>query len=94
MEAFINTVGIIAGALVLSAFVPQVIKSYRRKRMEDVSLLLMIMLCVGMSLWVIYGIARRDLVIIGANVSGIALNFILIGMKLKYDRSDRVLQRK
>ncbi|MEE8132708.1 MAG: SemiSWEET family transporter [Nitrososphaerales archaeon] len=82
----IDLIGIFAGGLVLSAFIPQVIKAYRRKRMQDVSMLLMVFISVGMFLWVVYGIARSDLVIIGANTTGMALNLTLIGMKLKYDK--------
>lgn len=76
----------IAGVLVLLGFVPQVIRSYKRKQMEDVSSFLMILIAVGMFLWIIYGVYRQDPTIIGTNVGGMALNLILLGMKYKYTR--------
>lgn len=76
----------IAGVLVLLGFVPQVIRSYKRKQMEDVSSFLMILIAVGMFLWIIYGIYRQDPTIIGTNVGGMTLNLILLGMKYKYTR--------
>jgi uncharacterized protein with PQ loop repeat len=54
--------------------------------MFDVSAHLMILIASGMFLWVIYGFIRSDPVIIGANVTGFALNIILLVMKIKYDK--------
>jgi MtN3 and saliva related transmembrane protein len=84
--ALADTIGIIAGALVLSSFIPQLFKAYKTKRMIDVSIYLMGLIASGMFLWIVYGIIRKDLVIIGTNVSGFILNVILIILKLKYDK--------
>jgi MtN3 and saliva related transmembrane protein len=84
--ALADTIGIIAGALVLSSFIPQLFKAYKTKRMIDVSIYLMGLIASGMFLWIVYGIIRKDLVIIGTNVSGFILNVILIVLKLKYDK--------
>jgi MtN3 and saliva related transmembrane protein len=37
-----------------------------------------------MSLWIVYGIEKQDFVIIGANVSTVILNMILLGLKARY----------
>lgn len=81
---WLTLVGSIASVLVSSSFIPQIIKGYRTKRLNDVSYLLMILISVGMSLWIVYGIEKQDLVIIGANTATIALNMILLGMKVRY----------
>lgn len=89
MEDFVfltDLIGITAGILVLSSFIPQLHKAYKTKRMEDVSIYLMAFIASGMFLWVIYGIIRRDPVIIGANAAGFVLNIILMILKLKYDK--------
>jgi MtN3 and saliva related transmembrane protein len=39
-----------------------------------------------MGLWIIYGIEKQDFVIIGANVATIALNMILLGLKVRYSK--------
>ena len=81
-----DTIGIIAGILVLSSFIAQLHKAYKTKTMLDVSIYLMGLLASGLFLWVIYGIIREDPVIIGTNVSGFILNVILLILKLKYDK--------
>ena len=43
-----------------------------------------IMIIVGLSLWVIYGIVKWDIVIAVANAIGVTLNSILLFLKLKY----------
>ena len=81
-----DIIGIIAGILVLSSFIPQLNKAYKTKRMSDVSIYLMGLIASGMLLWVVYGIIRRDPVIIGTNAAGFVLNIILMILKLKYDK--------
>jgi MtN3 and saliva related transmembrane protein len=85
-----DSIGIIAGILVLSSFIPQLHKAYKTKKMLDVSIYLMGLIASGMFLWVIYGIIRKDPVIIGTNVAGFVLNVILIVLKLKYDKLHKV----
>lgn len=81
---WLTLVGSIASVLVSSSFIPQIIKGYRTKRLNDVSYLLMILISVGMSLWIVYGIEKQDMVIVGANTATIALNMTLLGLKAKY----------
>jgi MtN3 and saliva related transmembrane protein len=83
---FADVIGITAGILVLSSFIPQLRKAYKTKRMLDVSIYLMALIASGMFLWVIYGIIRRDPVIIVTNASGFILNIILMILKLRYDK--------
>jgi len=83
---WLTLVGSMASALVSVSFVPQIIKGYKTKRLDDVSYLLMILISVGMSLWVVYGIEKQDSVIIGANIVTIALNMLLLGLKIKYSK--------
>ena len=83
---FADVIGIIAGILVLSSFIPQLHKAYKTRRMSDVSIYLMGLIASGMLLWVVYGIIRRDPVIIGTNAAGFVLNIILMILKLKYDK--------
>lgn len=78
--------GSAASALVSVSFIPQIIKGYRTKRLEDVSYLLMILISIGMGLWIVYGIEKGDYVIIGANVSTVGLNMTLLGLKIRYSR--------
>lgn len=77
-------IGLAAGLITTSGFIPQVIKGYRSGRMEDVSLFMPIVLMVGMTLWLIYGIYLQDLPIIFWNAVAIGLNCVLLMMKVRY----------
>ena len=86
LVAWADIIGTVSGILVLSSFVPQLMKAYKTKKMSDVSIHLMSLIATGMFLWVIYGFIRSDLVIIGTNATGFALNITLLVMKLRYDK--------
>ena len=85
-EDLVVWIGTIAGILVLLSFIPQIMKTYKAKKMFDVSSYLMILIASGMFLWVVYGVIKSDLAIIGTNATGFALNVTLLVMKLKYDK--------
>jgi MtN3 and saliva related transmembrane protein len=65
------------------AFVPQVIKSWRSMRVDDLSLLLLIFFTSGTTLWVVYGVLRSDIVVIIANVFTTALVASLLFLKIR-----------
>ncbi|MFB5631459.1 MAG: SemiSWEET family sugar transporter [Nitrosopumilaceae archaeon] len=74
----------VAGIMILSGWVPQIIKGYKTKKLDDVSKYLMILISVGAVLWAIYGIEKNDPYIIGVNVAAIVLTMIVLGMKFRY----------
>ncbi|HZE77816.1 MAG TPA: SemiSWEET family transporter [Nitrososphaeraceae archaeon] len=82
----ISLVGIVATIFTLCSTVPQIIKGVRTKKMDDVSVWLIFVLIIGLSFWVIYGILRSDMVIVGGNTAGVTLNAILLVLKIKYSR--------
>ncbi len=81
---------IIAGILILAGWVPQIVKGYRTKKLEDVSKYLMILLASGAFLWILYGIEKDDPFIIGVNVAAIALTMIVLAMKFKYSKKPKI----
>ena len=76
--------GIIAGAVTSVGFIPQIVKGFRTKKMDDVSYWMPIVLAMGMTLWLIYGILQYDFAIIAANVFGIGCNSTIVIMKRFY----------
>ncbi len=78
--------GLIAGAITASGFVPQIIKGYRTKKLDDISYFLGILIATGMFMWMIYGIHINSLSVIVANILGVCFNLILIVMKYAYAR--------
>jgi MtN3 and saliva related transmembrane protein len=83
-EVFI--LGIFATCFTLWSSVPQIRKAIRTKKTDDVSKWLIVSLITGLSLWTIYGFFKQDIVITGANTVGVALNSVLLALKLRYKR--------
>jgi len=80
----------VAGVLILAGWVPQIIKGYRTKKLDDVSKYLMILLASGAFLWILYGIEKDDPFIIGVNVAAIVLTMIVLAMKFKYSKRTKI----
>ena len=86
-EVTMGIIGIMAGILILSGWVPQIVKGYRSKKLDDVSPYLMILIFAGAVLWLIYGIALDDVYIMGVNIAAMVLTMIVLSMKLKYEKT-------
>jgi len=81
------TLGLIAGAVTSMGFIPQLIRGYRTKELDDVSYFMPSILAVGMSLWFLYGFFVQKFPIIVANVAnafGISCCIVLLVMKKIY----------
>lgn len=82
-----TALGLVAGFLTTMGFVPQIIKGMRSRSMRDVSLIMPIFLGLGMLLWLLYGIWLESLPIILWNAVALALNMVIITLKLLYGRN-------
>ena len=89
----LGIVAILAGILILSGWVPQIIKGYKTKRLNDVSSYLMICIFAGAVLWLVYGIEIDDIYIIGVNVAAMFLTMTVLYMKLKYERKYKTIEK-
>lgn len=83
-DAGIELFGVIAGAITSMGFIPQLIKGYRTKKLDDVSYFMPIVLIIGMTMWFIYGLLQGALAVIIANMVGVGSCFALLFMKRKY----------
>ena len=77
-------IGLVAGTLTTAAFVPQVIKTIKLRETKDISLLMYAIFCIGLVLWLTYGIINQDLAIILANSITLVLSLIVLSFKIKY----------
>lgn len=85
MDAYLLEVfGLIAGIITSIGFIPQIIRGYRTKKLNDVSYYMPIVLSTGMTMWFIYGFLKEALAVIIANIIGVSCNIILIIMKKRY----------
>lgn len=84
MDSTLELFGLIAGAVTSMGFIPQLIKGYKTKRLEDISYFMPIVLAIGMTMWFIYGFLISAIAVIIANIFGVSCCLILIGLKKKY----------
>ena len=82
---YVTILGLIAGTLTTVAFLPQVIKAWRTKSTKDVSLWMFILFCVGVFLWLVYGILVKDIPVIAANLITFILASIILIFKIRYN---------
>ena len=85
-DILITFIGLLATAFTVASTVPQIRKALKTKDTEDVSIRFLIVLIVGLSLWVLYGIGKTDVVIVIGNSIGASLNLWMLVLKIKYSR--------
>lgn len=79
-----NTLGLIAGALTTVAFIPQVVKIWKSRHTQDISLGMFSIFSVGVFLWLLYGIQLGAFPIILANGITLVLSLTILVFKLRY----------
>ena len=81
-----QAVGLFAGICTASSLLPQLIKTIKQKKAEDISKTMLFVLMTGVATWIVYGILRDDLPIIITNSFSLLLNITMIFLRLKYNR--------
>jgi len=79
-------IGAAAATLTMLSFIPQIMRSYKSKHVKDISPVMLFQLSLGVSLWIAYGVHRRDPIIISANSITLVTLLILISMYFKYGK--------
>lgn len=82
---FITLLGLIAGTLTTIAFIPQLLKVWRSKSANDISLNMLIIFNSGVFIWLIYGIYLEAIPIILANGLTLVFNSIIVWLKIRYE---------
>ena len=73
--------------MALQLLATQIRKALKTKRSDDVSIRFIIVLIIGLSLWVVYGYGKNDIVLIIGNSTAVALNTFMLYLKAKYSRN-------
>ena len=80
----ITILGLVAAILTTTSFLPQVIKVIKTKQIEDLSLGMYILISVGVLLWTIYGLFRKDWPVVLANGITCILTIVILYHIIKY----------
>ena len=82
----VDIFGYLAAILTTSAFLPQLIKTLKTKKAEDVSLITLIMFIFGVLSWIIYGYKISSTPILIANIITLILNLFILISKIYFSR--------
>lgn len=81
---YIQLLGLAAGSLTTAAFLPQVIKTWKSRSAKDLSLGMFSLFCLGVALWLTYGLIVKDIPVIAANLLTLMLASTLLFFKLRF----------
>jgi MtN3 and saliva related transmembrane protein len=76
--------GFVAGFLTVSSFLPQVVRTWRTRRTADLSFGMVVLLVTSASLWILYGVVRRDWPVIATNTGVVSLTGMLLAAKARF----------
>jgi MtN3 and saliva related transmembrane protein len=79
----IEYLGLAASGLATLAFLPQVVKTWRTRSANDLSLVTLLMLEAGTSLWIAYGVLRNAPAIWLGNSVTLALAGFILSVKIE-----------
>lgn len=80
-------VGFVAGTLTTLCWTPQAVKILRSRDAKSISLITQITFVLGCAFWLTYGALIGSISIVLFNAITIALNVLIILLKLRYDSS-------
>ena len=81
---FITALGLTAGIFTAIAYLPQLIKTWKTKSAHDLSWSMLIVLCAGIILWLVYGVYIHNLPIIATNIVTFLFASTILVLKLSY----------
>lgn len=80
----IQLIGIAASVCTAVSLLPQLVKILREKKADAVSLPMLLILFTGVALWVVYGVMRKDMIIVVSNSVSALLNIAILTASLLY----------
>ena len=84
---YVEIFGYIAAILTTAAFLPQLIKTLKTKKADDVSLITLIMFIIGVVCWIIYGYKISSMPILIANLITLILNLLILVSKIYFSKN-------
>jgi MtN3 and saliva related transmembrane protein len=83
-----EAIGFLAAACTTFAFVPQVVRLWRTRSADDISLAMYVIIVAGVALWIVYGVRIRSAPLVAANTVSLGLSGAVLAGKLRFMRRD------
>ncbi|MCI5049069.1 MAG: SemiSWEET transporter [Rickettsiales bacterium] len=80
----IDIITFIAASLTTFSFLPQAIRTIKLKETRDLSLTMFLAMSVGVAFWLFLGLMYGNEFMVIANAITLALNIVILRLKLKY----------
>jgi MtN3 and saliva related transmembrane protein len=81
---FVETVGALAAILTTLCWVPQALKIVRERETRAISLSGTMLCVLGVLLWLVYGIAIKDMPLISSSLATLAITAAILVFKIRY----------
>ena len=82
-KILVEVVGLVGAIFTTLAFVPQVVKIWKNRSSDGVSLSMYVCMLVGIIIWLAYGILIDSIAVIVANILSGILQVVIIFLTLK-----------
>lgn len=80
----IDILGMVAGSISAVTFLPQVIKTWKTKSADDISLLMFCFATASVVMWLVYGIIKESVPIIYTNSLVLVCSLIMLYFKFRF----------
>lgn len=81
-----SIIGISASVFTAMASSPQLLKIVKEKKADDISAIMLLVLLTGLGLWVLYGVLKKDWILIIANSFSFLLDLVISILKVVYKK--------
>jgi MtN3 and saliva related transmembrane protein len=85
----IELIGFAAAVLTTLSFLPQLIKTWRTRSADDISVGMLLAFGAGVGLWLVYGLANRERPIIAANMVTLILIVAQLSLTVRFRSHSR-----
>ena len=83
----VDIFGYFAAILTTAAFLPQLIKTLKTKKADDVSLTTLVIFIIGVLFWIIYGYSISSTPMVIANLITLILNLLILISKVYFSNT-------
>ena len=82
----IQILGLAAGTITSITFLPQVLQIWKTKSAKDLSLQMLLLLILGVTMWLTYGLLVKDTAINYTNSMVLVMSLLMLYFKYKFNK--------
>ncbi len=84
-----DAIGYLAATLTTASWIPQIVRTWRLRSADDLSLGMLATFTLGIALWLVFGLATSSGPVVAANTVTLVLNLVLVGLRLRFGGTPR-----